>query len=235
MFYDETVINIRESVSTAPVEQEIDINDLFFRKIISLLKEDDKVLDIGTGNGFVLQQIHKRSNFSCNLYGVDNSIAMVNEAIKNLSGFANLSKGENSNLPFENSFFDIVTAKNVTRFSPWEIFRVLKPGGFFIFREYGKGKGLIEVANLFINRIIRSRDPLFYVEQLEKSGMHKVSLDTYCITRTFRSKEDLLNVTKSYPFIINYSIDDEITIKNSFKDSNIEITSDPFILVTQKL
>lgn len=235
MFYDENVVNIRKSVSTAPVKQEIDINDLFFRKIISLLKEDDKVLDIGTGNGFVLKQIQKRINFSCSLYGIDNSEAMVNEANKNLSGLANILKGENNDLPFENSFFSIVTAKNVTRFNAFEIFRVLKPGGFFIFREYGKGKGLIEVANLFPNRIIRSRDPSFYVEQLEKAKMHKISLDTYCITKTFRCKDDLLNVTKSYPFISNYSSVDELTIKKSFANSNIKITSDPFILVAQKL
>lgn len=235
MFYDEKVVNIRRTVSTAPVEQEININDLFFRKIISLLKEEDKVLDIGTGNGFVLKQLYERVNFSCSLYGIDNSDAMINEATKNLSGKANIFKGENDDLPFEDSFFDIVTAKNVTQFNAYEIFRVLKNHGFFILREYGKGKGLIEIANLFKNRMIRSRDPLFYVEELEKAKMHKVYLEKYCITKTFRNIEDLLNVTKSYPFIDSYSIDDEIIIRNEFANKNIKITSDPFILIAQKL
>lgn len=235
MFYDEKVVKIRESVSTAPIEQEIDINDLFFRKIISLLKEDDKVLDIGTGNGFVLNQIHKRVNFNCNLYGIDNSESMVCEANQNLTEIANIIKGDNSNLPFKDSMFDMVTAKNVTRLNSFEIFRVLKKGGYFVFREYGKGKGLIEVANLFQNRLIRSREPTFYVEQLEKANLQVISLNTYYIKKIFRNKSDLINVTKSYPFISNYSIDDELTIKNSFNDFKIKITSDPFILVAQKL
>ncbi|NLC87881.1 MAG: class I SAM-dependent methyltransferase [Clostridiaceae bacterium] len=235
MFYDEKVVSIRNSVSTAPIEQEININDLFFRKIISLLKEDDNVLDIGTGNGFVLSQIKEKCNFSCNLVGLDNSEAMIKEANKNLNGTALIVKGDNTHLPFDDSSFDIITAKNVTRFSSCEIFRVLKPNGYFIFREYGTGKGLVEIATLFPERLIRSRIPTFYVEKLEREHMHLISLETYYIERTFTKITDLLNVVKSYPFIQDYSSKDEDCIKNAFGSINIKITSDPFILVTQKL
>lgn len=235
MFYDKNVVNIRKAVTTAPVEQEIDINDLFFRKIILLLKEGDKVLDIGTGNGFVLKQIQKKSSLKLNLYGLDNSEEMVNEAKKELLGIAEIIKGNNDSLPFKDSSFNMITAKNVTRFNAFEIYRVLKPGGFFVYREYGKGKGLVEVANLFSGRIIRSRDPSFYIEKLREAKMSKIKLDTYSVKKKFRCIEDLLNVTKSYPFISDYTTNDENIILKNFADNNIIITSDPFILVTQKL
>ena len=57
MFYDEKVVNIRNTSITAPVKQTHDINSLFVRKIISFMREECKILDIGTGNGFVLKQI----------------------------------------------------------------------------------------------------------------------------------------------------------------------------------
>ena len=57
MFYDEKVVNIRNTSIAAPVKQTHDINSLFVRKIISLMREGCKILDIGTGNGFVLKQI----------------------------------------------------------------------------------------------------------------------------------------------------------------------------------
>ncbi len=233
MFYDETVVNIRNTSITAPVKQTYDINSLFVRKIISLMREGCKILDIGTGNGFVLKQIQENSNIRSTLTGVDNSSEMVVVARENLGESATIFEGDNNNLPFADNSFNIVTAKNVTRFNPNELYRVLKGGGYFVFREYGPCKGLIEIANLFRDRLIRSRQVEYYSTKLEKSGFEIISLEQYEVHRKYQSIQEIINITKSFPFIEGFSEKDEEIIKESL-NGNCNITSDPFILVAKK-
>lgn len=234
MFYDDKVVNIRNTSIAAPVKQTVNINDLFVRKIISFMREDCKILDIGTGNGFVLGQIQENSDIRCTLTGVDNSSEMVKLARKNLSGTANIFEADNNNLPFENGMFDIITAKNVTRFNEKELFRVLREGGYFVFREYGENKGLIEIASLFKDRLIRSRDVGFYSTKLQMAGFDIVGIECYEVSRRYESIQEIINITKSFPFIKDYSEKDEELIKRRL-NGNCTITSDPFILVARKV
>lgn len=233
MFYDKKVINIRNTSITAPVKQTIDINSLFVRKIISLMKDGSKILDIGTGNGFVLKQIQENSDIKCTLTGVDNSSEMVKVAKANVANKADIFEADNNNLPFEDNSFDIVTAKNVTRYNSDELYRILKDGGYFVFREYGSSKGLVEIANLFKERLIRSRDVSYYSTKLKKSGFEIASIEQYEILREYQSVQEIIAITKSFPFISNYSLEDEQTIKRAL-NGNCSITSDPFILVAKK-
>ena len=233
MFYDEKVVNIRNTSITAPVKQTYDINSLFVRKIISFMREGCKILDIGTGNGFVLKQIQETSDIRSTLTGVDNSKEMVITARENLGESATIYEGDNNNLPFADNSFDIVTAKNVTRYNSDELYRVLKDAGYFVFREYGSSKGLIEIANLFRDRLIRSRQVEYYSTKLEKSGFEIVSIEQYKVHRKYRSVQEIINITKSFPFIEDYSEKDEETIRESL-NGNCNITSDPFILVAKK-
>lgn len=233
MFYDEKVVNIRNTSITVPVKQTHDINSLFVRKIISLMREGCKILDIGTGNGFVLKQIQENSYIRSTLTGVDNSSEMVITARKNLGEGATILEGDNNNLPFADNSFDIVTAKNVTRYNTDELYRVLKGGGYFVFREYGPNKGLVEIANLFRDRLIRSRQVEYYSTKLEKSGFEIVSIELYKVHRKYQSVQEIINITKSFPFIEDYSEKDEELIRESL-NGNCNITSDPFILVAKK-
>lgn len=234
MFYNEKVVNIRNSSITAPVKQTYDINNLFVRKIISLMRKGCKILDIGTGNGFVLKQIQENSNIKSTLTGVDNSSEMVSTARKNLGESATIFEGDNNKLPFADNSFDIVTAKNVTRYNSDELYRVLKNGGYFVFREYGPNKGMVEIANLFKDRLIRSRPVEYYSTKLEKSGFEIVSIEQYKVFRKYQSVQEIINITKSFPFIKGYSEKDEETIKEKL-NGNCNITSDPFILVAKKI
>lgn len=233
MFYNEKVVNIRNTSITAPVKQTCDINSLFVRKIISFMKEGSKILDIGTGNGFVLKQIQENSDIKSTLKGVDNSREMVITARENLGGSTVILEGDNNNLPFADNSFDIVTAKNVTRYNSDELYRVLKNGGYFVFREYGPSKGMVEIANLFKDRLIRSRQIEYYSTKLEKSGFEIVSIEQYEVHRQYQSVQEIINITKSFPFIECYSEKDEEIIRENL-NGNCNITSDPFILVAKK-
>ena len=234
MFYDDKVIKIRNATIGSLEAQTIDVNKLFIEKITSLMTEGCRLVDLGTGNGFVLKQILEKSNTKANLTGIDSSSEMIKEAYRSLPDEVRLLKANNYHMPFPNDSIDIITAKNVTNFCFKEISRVLKPNGYFILREYGIGKGMIEIAKMFTERIIRAKDPESYVVGLKESGLELTSLDSYNITKTYKNVEAIIGLVKSYPFISHYSKNDEKIIRDAFRGVTT-VTSDPFILVAQKI
>lgn len=233
MQYDKRVISIRDDVAKFEVEQNIDINALFLPCITQYLVDGCSLLDIGTGNGFVLSQILQKTDRQVQLFGVDNSKEMVSIARKHLMNNADIVKADIGNLPFNDCSFDIVTAKNVTRINAFEIFRILKDDGVFIFREYGYGKGMIEIAQLFDGRIIRQQEPGYYVEKLSRAGFQIIKLDQFEIARKYHSAQELVHIVKSFSFIEDFSELDEKMILEKFS-KKATITSDPFILIATK-
>lgn len=234
MLYNNKTLSIRNNVAKFAVEQDIDLNKIFLNHILQCVNNGDSLLDIGTGNGFVLSQILREIEKEIKLFGIDNSKEMVASAIKNLGKKAKIIEAESSNLPFENCSFDVVTARNVTRICVPEIFRVLKDNGIFIFREYGRGKGLMEIAELFNGRIIRQKDPDCYINNLLETGFAIIKFSQFKILRKYKSARELISVVKSFPFIQDFSRVDEGLILKKFANNAI-ITSDPFILIANKL
>lgn len=118
-------------------------NRPIYKKTISILNisDGDNVLDIGCGNGYVLNIIakHHKGNFA----GIDKSESIIKAAksrnrqfIKN--GIMEFCCQDLSRMSFEDGFFDKVYTINTIYF--WEslddtfreINRVLKPNGIFI-------------------------------------------------------------------------------------------------------
>lgn len=209
------------------------INDLFFDLIVSSLKDGCNVLDIGTGNGYVINEITKRAKCKINLYGNDSSSIMLSQAIKN-NPYATFKMCSNYKLDFASDYFDIVVAKNVTRFSAKEIYRVLKPNGIFIFREYGKGKGLVEVSKLFKHKLIRSRSKSFYDNKLKKAHLSQLRSEYVYFYREFNGVDSIIDTIKAFPFIKELNDDDITKLKRSFSDKKILIKSDAILLVYKK-
>ncbi|MFH1585859.1 MAG: class I SAM-dependent methyltransferase [archaeon] len=206
--------------------------DLFFKIINSELPEGSRILDIGTGNAFVLNQL---SNQGYSLNGVDISPEMLKKARESAQrNNLQLAVGDNFALPFQSDSFDAVTAKNVTNFSAPEVYRVLKNTGKFFFREYGPGKGLKEIADLFPGRLVRSRDPPFYIRGLESAGFRKISLTRLDLTREY-SQGSLLSVIQMFPFLDSLNPEDISMIESYFGESETKkITSDQIIIIGEK-
>ena len=234
MFYTEHVVHLRDDVNNNASKNSLNVNDFFLEHIVKNITADSKVLDIGTGNGFVLKLIKANSLVPVRLYGIDNSIEMVN-AGKGLEGI-DIRLADNYHIPFEDGFFDLVTAKNVTRFSADELYRVLTPTGKFFLREYGEYKGLVEISKLFPGRLIRSRNADFYANLLKDPGFTSIEILHLPITRTFPDVKSVLNVVKSYPYIEDFSDEDEQKIIQYLSEdpTHLTITSDPFILIGGK-
>lgn len=235
-FYDKEKAQLREDFFRNNALTPSSINDLFFRTIYKEVPTGAKILDIGTGNAFVLEQLAKRFPSRYNgLYGVDLSPEMLEKAKKRTSGLdIQIVLGDNMNLPFESNFFDAVTAKNVTNFSEFEIYRVLKSPGKLFFREYGSGKGLKEIADIFRGRLVRARDPSFYTQRLESAGFRNISLREIDVKREY-SFEDLLQVMQMFPFLDQVREEDKAKIREYFGSRDkAQITSDQIIIIGDK-
>ena len=91
------------------------------------------ILDIGCGNGALLNALNERIESGC---GVDESPKIIERARLKNSGISNLKfeKINGPNLPFDNASFDLVISLMSFRYLDWdplltEIRRVTKPGG----------------------------------------------------------------------------------------------------------
>ena len=117
-----------------------------FVEIIDV-KENDIILDVGSGSGDIASEILKE-NLSTSLYLLDLNEEMLLEGRKRLRKEKNIKYfiGNAEKLNFGNNFFDKYTIsfclRNVTEYllSIKEAYRVLKPGGKYCCLEFSTPK-----------------------------------------------------------------------------------------------
>ena len=137
------------------------------------------LLDIGTGPGCLLLEIHKL-NPAIQLFGLDISPAMIAQAQKTLSGLGvELKLGNIQKTVYPNDFFDLITCSG--SFYLWdepeeslnEVYRILKPGKTALLyethRDYDEGEIHKAVAaNLKGENLFRKLTmPRFLMQQLK--------------------------------------------------------------------
>ena len=122
-------------------------NQLKVKNILKTIRQQSgpKLLDIGCGTGFI---IDLAKDLFAEIHGVDISIEMLNR-VDTSSGNITLHNIEIENLPFENEYFDTVTAYAVLHHLEDyetvlnEVYKVLKHNGIFYVdlepnRHYGE-------------------------------------------------------------------------------------------------
>ena len=128
-----------------------------------------------------------------------------------------------------------ISYANVTRFSAKEINRVLKPEGLFIFREYGKYKGMMEISKIFKDRLIRSRYKSYYDSKMKSNGFIVISSKYIIENRVFSNVDAIIGIIESFPMIKGFNKEDENILREIYAGSrDINITSDGFVAVYQK-
>ena len=125
------------------------INKKMYKSIVKeiVANESSTILDVGYGNGYLLNLIYKK--YKCNLSGIEVSpdveklaYSRNKKAIK--EGKIKLMQCDCCDMPFESKTFDCVTSVNTIYF--WqdtekglsEIYRVLKDNGVFYNAVYNK-------------------------------------------------------------------------------------------------
>lgn len=109
-------------------------------KMVSRIKEGERVLDLGCGNGMMLPFVLERGGHYTGVDFSEELLAIASEkyAQKTAYGCAQFLVGEVTDLPFAENEFDMVISFAVLHHLPTvsqrekffsEIYRVLKPGG----------------------------------------------------------------------------------------------------------
>lgn len=220
----------------------IDSNRIFFDYILKDLdslknkKRKIKILDLGTGTGYVPQVLCAISKENFEIVGIDLAEEMIHvaEQKRNDTRIKYLI-ADNKKIPFKNENFDIVTNKLATRFDSAEAFRVLKKGGIFVFKEYGQYKGFKEIAEIFKSRYketYKSVDE--YISELSKLGFESITANFYQVSRSYTLNE-IKDIFSMADLIKNFAQDDLDKIgKKLIEDGKIRITSDPFVIIARK-
>ena len=107
-------------------------------------REGMSVLDVGCGTGIHLELYQKAG---CNVFGIDQSPAMLQVARNRLGEAANLYGGDASNMPYPDSEFDLVMMTTVLHEMPAEVRsaviteekRVLKEEGRILLIDFHPG------------------------------------------------------------------------------------------------
>ena len=126
-----------------------------------------KVLDIGCGTGAHLKLYQKAG---CEIYGIDTSPSMFEQAKQKLGEDANLHFGDASKMPYPDSQFDLITSSTVLHEMPPEVRsnvlgeakRVLKKDGHILLIDFHTGpfkplkgwfyKSIITIAEISAGR-----------------------------------------------------------------------------------
>ncbi|MFN8673790.1 MAG: class I SAM-dependent methyltransferase [Candidatus Sericytochromatia bacterium] len=170
------------------------------------LKDNDKVLEMGFGNGFFIKNLlDKKENIT--YYGVDYSDLMVEEANKLNQDLVKKNKvilnyGDIKNQNFNENFFDIIFGINIIYF--WEnpidilnsLYKILKPNGVICisirtkermkdlkFTNFGFNlysiDDVVELYNKTGFKLLKSIHEIEPERVIE--GMPKVIVDSACI------------------------------------------------------
>lgn len=160
------------------------INRKMYKRTVALIdaKPDDKVLDIGYGNGYLLKCLHKKTK--SDLYGIDISGAMLELATKKnkeaaKQGKLHLQVGDCCDLSYEDDTFAAISSINTvyfwrdTRKGLSEIYRVLKTGGTFFNVVYTK-KFLDGLA--YTKKGFKKYEPEQLIDLGKQVGFHRISV-----------------------------------------------------------
>lgn len=119
------------------IKEAEDEASIYITRILSVLTPKSKLVDVGCGTAHIIERLAKRCENAL-FVGLDVSQAMINLAKNNTQGLTNvqLVQGDGLELPFQSSEFD-VAINRLADYSPREVHRILKRGGYFF--EYGLG------------------------------------------------------------------------------------------------
>jgi SAM-dependent methyltransferase len=103
--------------------------------VLARIRQSSALLDIATGGGELLASFSPLPPVTCATESYKPNIPIARERLEPL-GVQVFETEENGSLPFEDEEFDLVIDRHES-YSPTEVFRVLRRGGWFITQQVG--------------------------------------------------------------------------------------------------
>jgi ubiquinone/menaquinone biosynthesis C-methylase UbiE len=221
--------------------------DEYISEILSVLKPQMKLLDIGCGTAHIIQELAKAQRDSI-FVGLDVSSHMLKTANENTGGFKNviLVHGDGFGLPFPNNVFDVVITRLAID-SPKEAYRVLRKGGCFF--EYSLGpEADREIKEFFPERI--EEQSFFFprsikewkqevCEDILRAGFIVCKIEDYKEEDHYGNEQELMDLIEMVPLVRDFDRKrDEKTIKKLAKkyrnEKGVKITWHYYIMIARK-
>lgn len=164
---------------------------------LELITENDLILDIGSGTGFIAQELIKNNIAKNNITQSDISPQMCKIAEK----YTSCIVADAQNLPFENASFNFITSSLCLQWvnlqkSLGEINRVLKSNSYFVFSIF-LNDSLKQLKQILPNKI----NNFYKKEEIEKmltfQNFKKVDIKILTKTQNFKSIFELLHSIKN--------------------------------------
>ena len=219
----------------------------YISEILSVLKPEMNLLDIGCGTAHIIQEL-AMSNRSSIFVGLDVSHAMVKMAKSNTVKFHNIKlvEGDGFRLPFPSCTFDIVITR-LADYSQKEAYRVLRRRGYFF--EYSLGPDAdreikeffpekIEKENFFIPEDLRNwkRE---VCESIIEAGFTVSIIDDFKEANYYEDEGELMDLIEMVPLVRRFDrkIDREKIKELAERYGNekgVKITWHYYILMARK-
>jgi SAM-dependent methyltransferase len=111
-----------------------------------LVQKSTSVLDMGTGGGEIFSSLAPFPKHAVAIEGYKPNVKVARERLEPL-GVKVLEVDESYELPFTDGEFDLVLNRH-SAFTASEVFRILKPGGYFLTQQVGGGN-LNDLISIF--------------------------------------------------------------------------------------
>ena len=207
--------------------------------VLAKIRQSSALLDIATGGGELLASLSPLPPVTCATESYKPNVPVARERLEPL-GVKVFETEENGPLPFENGKFDLVIDRHES-YSPAEVFRVLRPGGWFVTQQVGD-KNDIDLRKLLGATGFKPNpwNLKLAADQLGESGFRVVSRkQRYHKTRYFDIGA-LVYHLKAVPWVIpDFSVKKYFSVLTRLNDviereGYLEVRNHRFLVVAKK-
>lgn len=225
----------------------VDVDKVYEDDVLERCSDGSKILDIGTGIGYIPLQIVQKSKKAIEVIAMDLSKSMVKIARKNTASLYNvvIIRGDAHNLPFKDESFDVVMSK-LAPYNIEEASRILKPGGWYILQMSGRFDCWKEIETIFGDRTSSSiwhrlaayKTSWERLEWLESHGFTDLQERDF-IVRHYYTLDQLIRQMEFDPIVKGFNKEKDFHLlkeleKKYCSSKGIQITKYPLIIMGKK-